>query len=107
MSAGTLVREARRRVGITQGELARRVRTTQSAVARLERARSDPSFERVRELVEACGFELQWAIVEPDDSVWSTAIFNLRMDVDARVRQNERAVRFAREAREAMRRARA
>lgn len=106
MRGTSLVKEARRRAGLTQSELAGRVGTTQSAVARLERGRSDPSFDRVRELVEACGFELRWALVEPDDSVWSTALSNLRMDVDARVRQNERAARFASQAREAMRDAR-
>jgi transcriptional regulator with XRE-family HTH domain len=107
MNGGTLVREARRRAGITQAELAGRVGTTQSAIARVERSRSDPSFERVGELVEACGLELRWALTSPDDSTWSVAIANLALDVDSRVRQNERAVRFARGGREAMQRARA
>jgi transcriptional regulator with XRE-family HTH domain len=107
MNGGTLVREARRRAGITQAELARRVGTTQSAVARVERSRSDPSFERVGELVKACGLELRWGLAPPDDSTWSVALANLALGVDSRVRQNERAVRFARSAREAMRRARA
>lgn len=107
MTGGTIVREARRRAGITQAELARRVGTTQSAIARMERLRSDPSLERVGEIVEACGLELLWTLTPPDDSTWSLARSNLRLDVDARVRQNERAVRFALEAREALRRARA
>ena len=101
-----MIREARRRAGITQAELARRVGTTQSAVARVERSRSDPSFERVRELVAACGLDLRWALEIPDDSTWSVALANLALDVDARVRQNERAVRFAHAGREALRRAR-
>lgn len=107
MRGGTLVREARRRAGITQAELARRTGTTQSAIARVERSRAGPSTERVGELVEACGLELRWGLASPDDSTWSVARANLELDVDSRVRQNERAVRFARSAREAMRHARA
>lgn len=106
MTAGTLIREARRRAGITQAELASRVGTTQSAVARLERSRTDPSLERVVEVVEACGLELRWALVEADDSSWGNVLSNLGLDVDDRVRQNENTVRFATRGREAMRRVR-
>jgi transcriptional regulator with XRE-family HTH domain len=59
MEGATLVREARRRAGLSQAELAARAATTQSAIARLERGRSSPSFRRVGELVEACGLELR------------------------------------------------
>jgi transcriptional regulator with XRE-family HTH domain len=60
-----LVREARKRRGLSQAELAARVGTTQSAVSRLERGRSDPRFDRVVELVAACGLELRFSIREP------------------------------------------
>lgn len=53
-----LIREARRRAGITQAELAERARTTQSAVARWESGRSLPSLEKLSELVECCGLEV-------------------------------------------------
>jgi len=59
MEAATLVREARRRAGLSQAELAARAGTTQSAIARLERGRASPSFRRVGELIEACGLELR------------------------------------------------
>lgn len=66
-----LVREARRRAFLTQRELAERVGTTQSAIARLESGRTAPSFESVLHVVRACGFDLDVMLVErDDDDVW-------------------------------------
>lgn len=65
MDGATLVREARRRAGLSQAELAARAGTTQSAIARLERGRSSPSFRRVGELVGACGLELRVRLAPP------------------------------------------
>jgi transcriptional regulator with XRE-family HTH domain len=65
MDGASLVREARRRTGLSQSELAARTGTTQSAIARLERGRSSPSFRRVTQLIEACGLELRVRLVEP------------------------------------------
>jgi transcriptional regulator with XRE-family HTH domain len=107
MHGGQIVREARRRAGLTQRELAGRVGTTQSAIARIERGATEPSYDRVRQLVEACGFDLVPRIVEADDSDWSVASVNLRLTPEARVRQHQEAVRFARSGREALARARA
>jgi len=102
MSGGTLVREARRRAGLTQAELASRVGTTQSAIARLERGRTEPTAERIGQLVGACGLELQVHLAPLDDSDWSVARSNLALDVDSRVRQHQGALRFARAGRAAM-----
>jgi transcriptional regulator with XRE-family HTH domain len=102
MSGGSLIREARRRAGLTQAELAARVGTTQSAIARLERGRTEPTFERVQEILRACGYELTVKISEIDDSNWSVASTNLQLDPDARVRQNQNALRFIRAGRAAM-----
>lgn len=71
MFGGDLVREARRRAGLSQGELASRAGTTQSAIARVERGRSAPSFDRVDELVSACGLRLRVSIVETVDELES------------------------------------
>jgi transcriptional regulator with XRE-family HTH domain len=95
MKAGSLVQEARRRAGLSQAELAERIGTTQSAVARLERGRSAPSAERLARIVRACGLELVPSLRPADDSDWSVASANLRLDVDARVRQHRAALRFA------------
>jgi transcriptional regulator with XRE-family HTH domain len=63
-----LVREARRRAGLTQSDLAARAGTTQSAIARFESGRPDVSLNDVIRLVRLCGFDLEVAIVPPDDS---------------------------------------
>ena len=58
MLGGELVREARKRSGLTQRQLAERAGTTQSAIARLESARTSPSLEDVQRLMRLAGFEL-------------------------------------------------
>lgn len=82
---GDLVREARRRAGLTQRELAERAGTTQSSIARLERGRTNPSFELVLRLVRACGMDLHVQVVPYDDSDIAQAEANLRQPVDARL----------------------
>lgn len=69
-----LVREARRRAGMTQRELAERAGTTQSALARLEAGRTAPSFDLVLKLVRLCGLDLDIMLVERDNSDWWQAL---------------------------------
>ena len=107
MDAGTLIREARRRAGLTQTELAGRLNTTQSAIARLERGGTEPSYERVAQAVRACGLELVPLLLPADDADWSVASVNLTVDPDTRVRRHQAALEFARAGREAMADARA
>jgi transcriptional regulator with XRE-family HTH domain len=64
---GNLVREARRRAGLTQAQLAERAGTTQSAIARLESGRTDPTFEQLQKLLRACGFSLYVALEPAED----------------------------------------
>ncbi|MEX2421866.1 MAG: helix-turn-helix transcriptional regulator [Actinomycetota bacterium] len=104
MRAGDLVREARRRAHLTQDELSRRVGTTQSAIARLERRGTEPSLRRTNELLRACGMNLDVRLLAVDDSDWSVAHATLALDIDARVRQHQAALRFARAGRSAMER---
>jgi transcriptional regulator with XRE-family HTH domain len=68
-----LVREARKRAGLTQRELAQKAGTTQSAVARLESGRTRPAFDDVLRLVRLCGFDLDIMLVERDQSDWAQA----------------------------------
>lgn len=72
-----LVREARKRVGLTQRELAERAGTTQSAIARLESGGTAPSFDLVLRLVRLCGLDLDVMLVERDDSDMAQA-FDVR-----------------------------
>lgn len=67
MTGGDLVREARKRAGLTQRDLARTLGTTQAVIARWETERQSPSFERVVAAIRACGFDLGVRIVAPDD----------------------------------------
>jgi transcriptional regulator with XRE-family HTH domain len=68
MVGGELVREARKRAGLTQRQLADRASTTQSAIARLEAGRSAPSLEAVERLLRLCGFQLIVELAPYDDS---------------------------------------
>jgi transcriptional regulator with XRE-family HTH domain len=65
MRGGAIVREARRRAGLTQVQLADRAGTRQSAIARLERGTAEPAFRKVADLVAACGLELRIGVQEP------------------------------------------
>lgn len=58
MSAGQLLREARRRHGLSQERLAIRAGTTQSAISRIERDRVSPSVDTLRELLHMLGEDL-------------------------------------------------
>ncbi len=58
MSAG-LVRRARIASGLTQAELAARIGTTQSAIARLERRGSNPRMETLEDVLEGAGHRLE------------------------------------------------
>jgi len=53
------VAKARASAGLSQAELARRMRTTQSTIARLEGGRGQPSTRTLRRLAEATGHKLK------------------------------------------------
>jgi transcriptional regulator with XRE-family HTH domain len=52
VTPGSVLREARRRHGVSQQRLARRAGTTQSAISRIERDRVSPTVETLRRLLE-------------------------------------------------------
>ncbi len=52
---GTLVREARRRHGLGQAELARRLETSQPAISRIEHDQISPTVETVERILNAMG----------------------------------------------------
>lgn len=57
-----LLASARRRAGLTQRELARRARTSQSVIARIESGASSPSWRTLERLLSCAGFEIQAAL---------------------------------------------
>jgi transcriptional regulator with XRE-family HTH domain len=68
VSSAELLRTARLRAGLTQAQLGRAAGRSQSAIARWEGGRVQPSLETLRELVRACRLELTFALANYDDS---------------------------------------
>jgi transcriptional regulator with XRE-family HTH domain len=62
---------ARRHRGWTQGELARRISTTQSAVSRWERGHEEPRLSTLQRILAECGLQ---AMLSVDDGVDRTQI---------------------------------
>jgi len=63
LNAATLLKEARKRADLTQRELAERSGKAQSAIARIESEKSDPSTSTLNLLLGAAGFEIQIELV--------------------------------------------
>jgi transcriptional regulator with XRE-family HTH domain len=59
MSPATLVRDARRGAKLTQAQLASRLGTTQSVVARLEHVRANPTLATLERALDAAGYRLE------------------------------------------------
>ena len=68
MTSGTLIRQARTRAGLSQVELSRRSGKDRAQIARWERDVVQPSLETLRELLHACGYDVELTLVpyEPD-----------------------------------------
>jgi uncharacterized protein len=61
-TAASAIREARLRGGMTQIQLAGRAHVAQSVVSAYESSRREPSFEMLKKLVGAAGFDLDLAL---------------------------------------------
>jgi len=62
-TAASTIRGARVRAGLTQTELAAKANISQSVVSAYESAKREPSFETLRKLVAAAGFDLDLIVV--------------------------------------------
>ncbi len=90
MEAATLIRQSRQRAGLTQVELARRLGTTQSAVARLEGHGSSPRLATLERALRATGHELSLRSTRRKPGVDETLIARqLRMTPAERLRAFE------------------
>jgi transcriptional regulator with XRE-family HTH domain len=97
VDAAKLVREARLAAGLTQAELARRMGTTQSAVARLEGVASNPRLDTLERALRASGHSLSLASQRPKPSVDETLIARqLRLTPEQRLRAFEASYRDVR-----------
>src|SRR5437763_10781026 len=97
MRGGDVIREARRRAGLSQRELARRMHTSQSVIGRWESGATRPSFDTVVRVVRACGFELDVHFVprsEGFDHDWSLAEQNLALSPEERLANHAAARAF-------------
>jgi len=90
MTPATLLRNARREAGLTQTELARRLGTTQAAVARLERPGANPTFKTLQRVLLATEHQLELEATPRPSSVDETLIAsNLRLSPEERLRRFE------------------
>ena len=96
MRGNHLIREIRKRAGLTQTELAERIGTTQSAVARIERHGS-PTLARLSEIAEACGFDIHLRLVPMDaeDHDWSMVRANAALPPAQRIDRALNGMRLA------------
>ena len=102
MNGGELIREARKRAGITQRQLARRLGTSQPVVARWERGHRSPDYDVVRDAVLMCGFELRPTLVERDLQSEATIDYSVRLTPLERLRHNQAMLDFEAMARRAV-----
>jgi transcriptional regulator with XRE-family HTH domain len=96
-SVGSLIRDTRRSAGVTQAQLARRLGTTQPAVAKLEGEHSNPTLRTVTDALAALGHELRLEAVPRPAAVDESLIRRqLELSPAERLRQLEAMHRQAR-----------
>ena len=98
----SLVREARKRAGLTQIALAERAGVPQSTVARVESGVQVPSTDMVERLVRASGFEIRVALGERDPGTLSLFERTLRRTPAQRLADATGAARFVLKGRKAL-----
>ncbi len=89
IAVGRLLRKARRAGGLTQTELAVRIGTSQSAIAKLEQGSTNPTLDTLHRCASASGFAVRLELVPlaPADAV----VERYKQDVDRTLlRENRR-----------------
>jgi transcriptional regulator with XRE-family HTH domain len=94
MSIANIVREARRRSGLTQAELAKRAGVAKSTVGRIESGARVPSADTVERLVEAAGWTVSVSLSEADPGTDSMFERTLRRTPAERLLDATRVARF-------------
>jgi transcriptional regulator with XRE-family HTH domain len=89
--SASIIRQARRSAGLTQAQLAERLGTTQSAIARLETRGSNPRADTLERAVAACGFDLALELRPRNSSIDETLVSRM-----LRVPPGERLMNFER-----------
>jgi transcriptional regulator with XRE-family HTH domain len=85
---GALIRDVRRRHGVTQQQLAARAQTSQAAISRIERGVVSPTIETATRLVDLLGEELRLS-AEPVDYGHDRTLLrdNLKLSPEERIRK--------------------
>jgi transcriptional regulator with XRE-family HTH domain len=99
VDAGQILRESRLRSGLSQRRLAELGGVTQPTVARIESGLIQPTFERLLDLVRACGLDLDVRVVPLDEDAWTVARRGLALTPDERLDRAVAAVDLMREGR--------
>jgi len=87
VTAGQQLREARRRHGVSQAQLAKRGGTTQSAISRIERDRVATTVETLRSLLHLLGEDLDLSSHARDSGIDRSLIRErLRLSPAERIR---------------------
>ena len=94
MAIVSIVREARRRAGLTQAALAEKAGVPKSTVGRIESGARTPSVELVERLVRAAGLEVTVSLSESDPGTDSMFERTLRRTPAQRLADATRAARF-------------
>jgi transcriptional regulator with XRE-family HTH domain len=85
---GTLLRDARRRHGVTQAQLAARARTSQAAISRIERETVSPTVQTLTRLFGLVGEELTLSCAPIDYGHDRTLLRrNLALSPEGRIQQ--------------------
>jgi transcriptional regulator with XRE-family HTH domain len=99
MISGDLLREARRRAGLSQAALAARAGKPTSVIGRWERGEVKPSLETLQELIRACGLDLRFRVTDYDDSQDALILAAFQMTPEQRLEQLEAFADFVGQAR--------
>jgi predicted transcriptional regulator len=92
-----LLKKARNAAGLSQRDLARKARTAQSVVARIELGETIPSFNTLGRLLRAAGFTLEADVVRiprVDRSMLDDVPRILRLSPEDRLREVAQVSRF-------------
>ena len=90
----TLVRDARRLAGLSQADLAQRLRTTQSVVSRWERGVDTPRVDTLGRILRSCGFEVDLTFRRLDDEDRTLIAMHLAMTPEERLDALEGLLEF-------------
>ena len=100
-----LVREARKRAGLTQLALSKRAHVPQSTIAQIESGARIPSTDMVERLVRVAGLEIRVGLEEPDRETGSLFERTLRRNPEQPLADATRAARLVVRGRKSMDRA--